>query len=160
MKRIIIDGHNLIPKIPGIHLEDLDDESKLIQVVREYCRLARKQAELFFDGSPNPRNSDRTGGLVHIHFVKKGLTADDAIIAFLQKSGNEARHFLVISSDHRIQGEARRSGAEVASSDSFAQEVRSILSSPRAAQEMKEKTLSEGEVDEWMDIFTNKTDRS
>jgi len=51
MKRIVIDGHNLIPKVPGIHLADPDDENKLIQMIGEYCRLSRTRADLFFDGA-------------------------------------------------------------------------------------------------------------
>ena len=31
MKRLVIDGHNLIPKIPGLRLDDPDDEMKLIE---------------------------------------------------------------------------------------------------------------------------------
>ena len=33
----IIDGHNLIPKIPGIDLQDLDDEQKLIDSAAGIC---------------------------------------------------------------------------------------------------------------------------
>jgi len=46
MKKLIIDGHNLVPKIPGLHLKDEDDEVRLIELLQEYCRLARRQAEL------------------------------------------------------------------------------------------------------------------
>jgi len=50
VKKIVIDGHNLIPKVPGIQLSDPDDENKLIQMVSEYCRLSRTRADLFLIG--------------------------------------------------------------------------------------------------------------
>jgi len=54
VKKIIIDGHNLIPKVSGIQLSDPEDENKLLEMLNEYCRLSRTQAEVFFDGSPTP----------------------------------------------------------------------------------------------------------
>ena len=47
---IIVDGHNLIPKIKGLSLKMLDDESELIQILQEYARLTRKKIEVYFDG--------------------------------------------------------------------------------------------------------------
>lgn len=40
---ILIDGHNLIPKIHGLSLKMLDDEMELIQILSEYARLSRKK---------------------------------------------------------------------------------------------------------------------
>ncbi|KAF0111704.1 MAG: hypothetical protein FD147_715 [Chloroflexi bacterium] len=157
MKIIVIDGHNLIPKLPRINLKDLDDESQLIGLIQEYCRLARKQAELFFDGAPNPINSIRKGGLVRAHFIRVGHSADDSIIAYLQRNGKNARNMLVITSDRRIQTEAKNLGAELMTSESFAQEIKRVLSSPIAVQELKEKIPSAGEVEEWIHLFDQKT---
>jgi uncharacterized protein len=156
MKKIVIDGHNLIPKLPGIHLGDMDDELQLLGLIQEYCRLARRQAELFFDGAPNPESNGRKSGLVHTHFIKIGNSADDAIIAYLRKSGKDARNMLVITSDRRIQSEARSLGAVLMTSDKFAQEIRKTLSSPAATQEMREKTPTAGEVEEWISLFETK----
>ena len=153
MKKIIIDGHNLIPKIPGLHLKDMDDEARLIELIREYCRLARRQAELFFDGSPEPNNSGRKNGLVNIHFIRIGSSADDAIISLLRSHTKDKDHLTLVSSDHRIQGEARTIGCEILSSETFAQQVMTMLNSGPAVQQKKEKPLSPAEVDDWMDFF-------
>jgi hypothetical protein len=41
----LIDGHNLIPKIPGMNLGDVDDETQLIEMLQEFCRRRRKQVK-------------------------------------------------------------------------------------------------------------------
>ena len=60
---LIIDGHNLIPKIPGLSLQAIDDETQLVELLGEYCRLSRRQVEVFFDnappGVPRARSLDR-----------------------------------------------------------------------------------------------------
>jgi len=68
----IIDGHNLIPNIPGLSLSDLDDEPRMIAIVREFCRLSRSHAELYFDGAP-PVQSSLPGVVGACHFVRKGI---------------------------------------------------------------------------------------
>ena len=45
----LIDGHNLIPKIPGLSLEMLDDEDRLIELLQEFARVRRQRIEVFFD---------------------------------------------------------------------------------------------------------------
>jgi uncharacterized protein len=158
MKKLIIDGHNLIPKMPGIHLKDLDDEVHLLEILQEYCRLARRGAELFFDGAPDPKSDNRKNGLVHVHFIKIGYSADDAIIQFVQQHAKEKANMLVVSSDHRIQNQALAVGCEIMSSDSFARSVIAMLNSEPAVQQRKDKPLSASEVDEWMQFFEERKD--
>ncbi len=153
MKKTIIDGHNLIPKLPGIRLEDADDEERLISIIQEYCRLARMQAELFFDGAPNPGSHHRKSGLVHVHFIQIGRTADSAMIDFLRLAGKNTKNFRVASSDRRIQAEARALGCEVLSSETLATEIRKVLASETAVQEKREKLPTALEVEGWLQEF-------
>ena len=39
----LIDGHNLIPKIPGMSLRMEDDEQELIQLLQDFSRYKRKE---------------------------------------------------------------------------------------------------------------------
>ena len=156
MKKIVIDGHNLIPKITGLHLKDADDETRLIERVQEYCRLERRSAELFFDGAPDPRGNHSKYGLVHTHFIKIGRSADDAIIEYLRSHTKEKDHLLVVSSDHRIQNEAKGLRFKVLSADDFAREMERAFRCDIAANERKEKPLSTSEVDEWLQLFENR----
>ena len=156
MKKIVIDGHNLIPKISGLHLQDADDEIRLIERVQAYCRLERRNAELFFDGAPDLRGNAPKHALVHVHFIKIGYSADDAILNYLRDHPKEKEFLQVVSSDHKIQMEARGMGFKITSSEEFAREMESVFRSDLAVREQKEKTLSSSEVDEWLQIFENR----
>ena len=153
MKKIVIDGHNLIPKVPGIHLADPDDENKLIQMIGEYCRLSRTRADLFFDGAPAGSTPRSRHGLVSVHHVKQGGTADDAIIRHLRREGQNARNILVISSDHRVQVEAKALRAETMTSEAFNSTMQQTFSSPAVIDAIRNKPPSEAEVEEMLKLM-------
>jgi predicted RNA-binding protein with PIN domain len=150
----LIDGHNLIPKI-GLRLESLDDELELIAILQEYCRLERKkQVEVYFDGAPAPHAGTRKQGLVTAHFVPHTTTADNAIRNRLKKLGKSAKNWTIVSSDQRVQLEARAARAEVLSSEIFAGMLKQVRDS--AAKTIHERKLTAQEVEEWMKLFENK----
>src|SRR5512141_2224967 len=115
----IIDGHNLIPKIPGLALDAVDDEAQLIVLLQDYCRLARKEAEVFFDNAPAGQPRARNFGLVIARFVRQGTTADQAIRRRLGRLEREARNWTVVSSDLEVQAAARSARAHFISSEAF-----------------------------------------
>ncbi len=150
---LIIDGHNLIPKIPGMQLSDMDDESHLVEYVREYCRRKRTRAEVFFDGAPAGSKPAAGGGMVHIHYVRKGSTADVAMIDYLGRQEKNARNFTLVSSDRRVQAEARSLGCNVLSSDQFAVEMINALSQVEIYSKEDNEPLKSDEVEKWLEIF-------
>jgi predicted RNA-binding protein with PIN domain len=159
MKKYYIDGHNLIPKIPGINLSDMDDENKLIEQVAEFCRLSRSRANLFFDGAPAGSGPRSRFGLVHVHHVRAGTTADDAIIRQLRREESNARDFIVVSSDHRVKTEAKALRAEVMSSEQFAQTMRNVLQNPAVTEAKREVPPSPEEVDEMLKLMTARREK-
>ena len=64
---ILIDGHNLIGRLPDLRLDDPDDEAKLVLRLRAYAARTRKRITVVFDQglpggcllytSPSPRDS-------------------------------------------------------------------------------------------------------
>jgi uncharacterized protein len=104
----IIDGHNLIPKLPGLELSDIDDESRLIELLQEFCRRQRKRVEVYFDNAPPVERRAQSFGAVTARFVRQGTTADAAIRARLARLGRSARNWTVVSSDQEVQAAARR----------------------------------------------------
>jgi predicted RNA-binding protein with PIN domain len=148
----LIDGHNLIPKL-GLRLESFDDEVELINKLNEYCRLARKtQVEVYFDNARPAQPEARRMGLVTAHFVRRPLIADEAIRRRLQKLGKAAKNWIVVSSDHSVQNNARALGAKILTSDEFAASVMDVLRAgppPAAAK----NEMSEPELDEWLKLF-------
>lgn len=146
----LIDGHNLIPKL-GLRLDSMDDETELIAILQEFCRLEHKQAEVFFDGAPAPQAGTRKLGAVTAHFVRLGASADDAIRKRLKTLGKSARNWTVVSSDRQVQAEARAALAEIISSDSFAAMLKQARDS--APKPNNERKLSQKEIEDWLKLF-------
>lgn len=150
----LVDGHNLIPKL-GLSLRSVDDELELVQRLQTFCRLQRRQIEVFFDGAPPGQDGPRALGSVTAHFVRAGTTADDAIRARLTKLGRAARNWTVVTSDREVQAAARAAGAAIVSSDAFARQVSEVL---RAGPPLESKAqgMSKSELDEWLTLFRDK----
>lgn len=148
----LIDGHNLIPKT-GLRLDSPDDEMELIAILKEFARLTRQpQVEVYFDGAPPGQAGTRKLGKVQAHFVRLGQTADSAIRARLNRMANEARNWIIVSSDHEVQNAARNVHAQFISSEEFVKILRSAMNSaPKANTD--DKKLSAQEVDEWLKLF-------
>ena len=146
----LVDGHNLIPKL-GLRLDSIDDEMELIAILQEFCRLQRRQVEVFFDGAPTPQAGTRKLGAVTAHFVWLGATADEAIRNRLKKLGKSARNWTVVSSDRQVQANAHAAQAEIISSDAFAGLLKQARNS--APKSNDDRKISQQEVDEWLKLF-------
>jgi uncharacterized protein len=160
----LIDGHNLIPKIPGFSLRNIDDEQQLIEALQVYCAVRQRDIEVFFDRAPIGYSGQRRFGRLTAHFVRQGLTADDAIRNRLAQLNRAARNATVVSSDRQVQSEARSRGAAVIPSEAFASELLSVYrpaggSEPPKSKNRKGKptqtdgTLSQDDLDEWLRLF-------
>jgi predicted RNA-binding protein with PIN domain len=152
----LIDGHNLIPKA-GLSLRDVEDETHLINLLKEFARVRRKKIEVYFDGAPPGYPKKKKYGRVSAHFVRKGKTADDAILARLRQLGGAARNYIVVSSDRQVRANAESFHARVLSSEEFAVLLRQP-SSEEYAEEEKPQNLSEEDVEAWMKIFGENKD--
>lgn len=132
-------------------LRQVDDEMQLVNLLQEFCRLKQKNADVFFDGAPPGMEKKRRFGRVTAHFTPAHTTADAAIQRFLQGMGRNARNVILVSSDHMVQAEARRSGAQVIPSEQFAAQ----LSETRAVQSENNQDvrLSEDEIENWLNLF-------
>lgn len=150
--QLIIDGHNLIPHLPGINLSDPDDEEKLVSWLQRYCRIRHSKVTVFFDRAPVGFSGVRSYGAVKAHFVRQERTADDAIIAYLRKQGNAARNYSVVSSDRMVAVAARSLHATVLPSDAFARELMD-LSETKAESDADPQMLSPQEVEDWEKLF-------
>jgi predicted RNA-binding protein with PIN domain len=150
----IIDGHNLIPKIPGLSLAQLDDETRLIQLLMAYCRKKKTRVIVFFDKAAPGHQGSKSHGMVHAIFVSERLKADDAIHDYLVAHRREARNFTVVSSDRQVQKDASSLHARVLTAEVFAgQLINSLISEPPTDGESTDGLLSPDEILEWEKIF-------
>ena len=150
----IIDGHNLIPRIPGLSLAETDDELQLVELLQEFCRLRRKQVDVYFDNAPAGQPRARTYGLVTARFTRAGQTADASIRAHLARLKGNARNWVVVSSDLEVQQAGRASRAQVISSETFARQLLQALGTDSAeSSQGADHSLSSDEVENWLDLF-------
>ena len=151
----LIDGHNLIGRVPGLNLDDLDDEKALIEMLMAFCLQNGKDAEVVFDHSATGHARARVHGRVTARFVRSGETADQAIARRLKNLGNAAANGTVVSSDRQVQNFARRARARVVDSSDFSRE---LLAGERPEGMREYPQISEDEIDNWLDMFGENDD--
>ena len=149
---LIIDGHNLIPLMPGLNLSDPEDETQLIQMLQGYCRLSRKQVEVFFDQAPAGQAGEQHFGSVLAYFVRQGSTADEAIMLRLRQLGKSARNVAVVSNDRQVQQAARAAHATVIPASAFVEEWEALMAEEPELNP-RNRLLSESELEAWEQLF-------
>jgi len=151
----LIDGHNLVPHIPGINLSDLDDEIALIKILQRFANKRRSTIEVYFDHAQTAQARTQKHGLVKAFFVRQASTADDAIRARLSQLGNGAKNWTVVSSDREILVEARSYQSRVLTAPEFAGMLREQLSGIQQEGDKNETPdQSNLEVDYWLEQFS------
>ena len=148
----IIDGHNLIPKIPGLNLRMADDELKLVQYLQDYARIKRLSIEVYFDRAAHGHAGTRRFGTITAHFVRQGRTADQEIVSRLRSMKKTARGVALVTSDRQIKAEAHYMQVEVISSDVFAASMVEVLSQPDPTSASSSQFIA-GDIDEWLKLF-------
>lgn len=147
----LIDGHNLIPKIAGMSLQQLDDETRLLEMLQVTARVKRLRLEVYFDKAPAGRTGTRKVGTITVHAIPEGIPADDAIIQRFRKAKQGAKNLVIVTSDHRIQREASAMHAKVVASETFAQIVQDAIYQASISGDGKVST--DAEIEEWMRLF-------
>lgn len=148
----LIDGHNLIPHVPGLRLDQIDDEDRLVAYLQAFCHKRQADVEVFFDRAQPGTPPTRKTGRVTIRSVREGRTADEAIRLRLQALGKQAAQVTVISADRQVQAEARSARAKVISSVEFARDLlKTGMEGGKA--DTSERSLSANEVAEWEALF-------
>lgn len=163
----LIDGHNLIGKLPDIKLSDSDDEIRLILRLKGWVAgHEQRQVTVVFDGGI-------TGGISHrlstkaitVVFAPQGKTADDLLIQRLQRLRNP-RNVTLVSSDRRIIDAAKIARIKHLKSEEFITRLGFVfreetklpapVSSAKASpstEKAEDPQISAAEVDEWLNLF-------
>ncbi len=149
----LIDGHNLVPKIPGISLKMLDDEDRLIEMLQVFARVRRKHLEVFFDQAPPTRGGKKMAGMISVHYVRSGKTADQAIVERLRQLGKNARTWTVVTSDRQVRSEAHALEARLLSSEEFAVQLQEARQEAQTAQKIDPTPPGPDEIDDWLRLF-------
>ena len=147
---ILIDGHNLIGRLPGISLQDPDDEEKLARLLSSYHSRTGKAIAVIFDpgGAFALRRRRRLGG-VEIEFAPHGSSADKVIQRRVQRARNPGE-WQVITSDRELAEAVGRLGARVQSAEAFASNMATPADAP---PDWRETPPPPDEVDSWLALF-------
>lgn len=124
--KLLIDGYNLIPAIPGLGKllrRDLQAGRKeLLRMLRAYKQSADRPVfiTVVFDGKGDPGlpSGGRTGG-IEVRFSRNEI-ADDLILRLLRK---EKRGATLVTSDRALGAAARESAGAVLRSGEFARRL-------------------------------------
>jgi|HigsolmetaAR202D_1030399.scaffolds.fasta_scaffold06551_3 Predicted RNA-binding protein containing a PIN domain len=151
---ILVDGHNLIGQIPGLRLDDPEDEYKLVLLLRRYAtRKKGRRIVVVFDHGIYGHPSNLNGYGVECVFAKSPKDAD----AELMRRMNKIRHvkeWVLVSSDRAVTGVARGNGIKVRSSHEFGRKllIRSTAM-PKIEEKDIDRKLSHREIEEWLRFF-------
>jgi len=148
----LIDGHNLIGRMPGISLADPEDEAQLLARLRTFCTREKTTATVYFDGAVIATMKEPARAGVTPRFVAPPQTADTAIRRHLERLGRQAPNWTVVTSDAAVAEAARRSRARVESSGAFARRLTNSASLPPSQDKPQEPPTPE-EVARWEAAF-------
>ena len=158
----LIDGHNLVGKMPDINLDDPDDEVELVLRLRSWSARGRKrQVTVIFDrGLPGGVEKGLSSGMVKVIFAPSGRSADSLLINRIRKVKNAAEYTLV-SSDLRVMRAAQERRMPVWRSEIFVARLEQEgeqRAKTTTADMADDPQISAGEVEMWMEMFTSNLD--
>lgn len=153
----LIDGHNLIAKLPDVDLSDPDDEIQLVLKLRQWTAVSAKRVvTVYFDGGiPGGHNVNLSNAQVKVIFVSAGKTADSLLIARINRVKNPPEFRLVTSDQEIINAANKRKMAHIRS-EKFAMRLSSDKAErtqPAPTHPNDDPVISDAEVAQWLDLF-------
>lgn len=160
----LIDGHNLIGKMPDIQLSDPDDEAKLVLRLLNWAAVGknRRIIVVFDKGMPGQNWTNFNSPILRAVFTLGGQTADDWLIKFMYDHVQNPKEYRLITSDRAIIKHADNRRIPFMRSEDFVVEVeqeRQSFSEPTKPQDRPQKEILRGhEVDAWLQFFGGEPD--
>jgi uncharacterized protein len=152
----LIDGHNLIGYLPDISLKDPNDEAKLVTKIKSFAARTGKKCYVIFDRGLPGGKSKLSNNAVKVSFVSRPGEADDVMIKRIQAE-KDINGWIVVSSDERVLGTAKRKGMRGVRCTDFAKQVQKTMALP-PKEENPHVYVSPKEVEEWLEIFRDAGD--
>jgi predicted RNA-binding protein with PIN domain len=149
----LIDGHNLIARLPDIDLEDPNDEAKLVDKLKGFVARDRKKCTVVFDGGLPGGVSTMSTGSVKVIFAASQHTNADNVIKERIRKIPDARNWTIVSSDNEVLDFARQHKMKAQTSAEFAQTLQRKPRIKDSRGEALHVQVPKDEVDEWLNIF-------
>src|SRR5258706_14903653 len=117
--RWLVDGYNVIRRDPDLRAREAESleagRRALVILIARADRAPRDEFTVVFDGA-RLSGGTPTPGRIRVLFSRPPLTADDELMRLRRQLGNGA---VVVSSDRKVQGAARRAGGAVVTAEPF-----------------------------------------
>ncbi len=141
---ILIDGHNLIGRTPGLDL-DREDEGRevVLRRVGAWAAGRRDRVVVVFDGDRPGAAREIAFGAIRVVYAPAGGDADREILRRVRPGTT------VVTSDHGLARGARERGARVESAEAFR---RRLGPAPRPGPD-GDKPEAEEDPEFWLRLF-------
>jgi uncharacterized protein len=156
---LIIDGHNLIGRLPGIALSDANDEQALVELLRRYRAHTRQAIIVVFDhGAPAGAAPALSSSGIQVLFARAGHTADALILERLRQE-RRPQQWTVVTADRELANRARSLRAIVLPPEEFSKRLqtpalqRRTGPHPGSTNPTNDKPNVPGDVDYWLKLF-------
>jgi uncharacterized protein len=149
--KLLIDGHNLIGKMQDIHLNDPDDEARLVARLHRYALAGGHQVTVIFDAGAPGETATLSRGRVEAVFAPTGSSADQLIVKRFRRI-RDRQAWLVVTSDRQILAAASARRLRTESSETFAARLQERPADP-AAPDLRQVPPSDQEVEMWLRRF-------
>jgi predicted RNA-binding protein with PIN domain len=149
---VIVDGHNLIGKMPSISLSDPEDEAKLVRILARHLLQRRQRGIVVFDKGAESDSAPRLKGPnLRVIFAPPGGSADAIIMDMIKRDPNP-KGLTIVSSDNEIRRCARSRRARLVSAEDY---VKQLESQPpqRSVGAARDAECSDIDVEEWLEYF-------
>ena len=137
MKHFIIDGNNIIGKIPSLKRLQVKNKQisreKLAFMIQRYFSKRNAGVSLHFDGHPK----DEIKILKAKINYSKNFTADEMIKKEIEDSKNP-RNLVVITSDSNLKDFARKCSCKIISSEEFSKQIKLASSEEEESKRIQE----------------------
>jgi predicted RNA-binding protein with PIN domain len=148
MKQYIIDGNNLIGKLPSLMILKKKDKQrsreKLAFMIDNYFNQKKAKVFLHFDGHPKESIRINNASIVY----SKNLTADEMIKNQVGKSKNP-KNIIVITSDNNLTEYARVCSSTVIKCEEFSKDILH----PKDSDEEKKRIEEMNNIEEFKKLF-------
>jgi predicted RNA-binding protein with PIN domain len=158
---ILVDGYNLILRSPafkpGPGRTLRESREKLVNLLSWAVGTQDARFLVVFDGS-DARGDDESAGRIEVRFSRPPQKADDLIRTLVEERVGRVARLTVVTSDLEVARHARAMGADISLADLFIASVLGPLGvEGAAATPEKPVAISKKEIEEWAELFKNRT---
>lgn len=149
----LIDGHNLIASLPGISLDDPDDEAKLVNRLRGFVARRRNHCTVVFDGGLPGGFSTMSNKSVKVIFAAGQRSSADRVIQGRIRRTRDPANWTLVSSDNELRRAADKRGMRHMGSSEFARLMQSGGRDVAEPGEEINPVMTDDELDHWLHVF-------